>query len=85
MFVIRLQVVHHDLKVRADSIRCCCSHISKWNFAQKSPRLQSKNILLNKHHTHAKVADVGVSRVLHDSMLLSMASAPLGTFVYCGE
>ena len=23
-----LQVVHHDLKVGADSITCCCSHLS---------------------------------------------------------
>ena len=48
-------------------------------------RLQTSNILLNKDHTHAKVADVGLSRMLQNTLSLSMASCPMGTFAYCGE
>ena len=47
--------------------------------------LQTSNILLNKDHTRAKVADVGLSRVLQNTLSLSMASCPMGTFAYCGE
>ena len=47
--------------------------------------LQTSNILLNKDHTRAKVADVGLSRVLQSTLSLSMASCPMGTFAYCGE
>ena len=47
--------------------------------------LQTSNILLSKDHTRAKVADVGLSRVLQNTLSLSMASCPMGTFAYCGE
>ena len=43
--------------------------------------VKSKNVLLTKGCSSAKIADVGLSRVL-DSLSFSSASIPYGTFSY---
>lgn len=43
--------------------------------------LKSKNVLLTADYRHAKVADVGLSRIMHGSHASSTSDA-VGTFSY---